>query len=133
MESLPTIPGSLFVVALLWGISNPFMKIGTRGLGQLKKTNSFFWDLLQEYYYMLTSPIYLTALLVNISGSVLFYYALSNQQISQIVTITNSLTYLVTTVTSKLLGEQGINKYTYIGMCFVILGVSICVVSKDGQ
>uniref|UniRef100_A0A6B2LRI6 Uncharacterized protein n=1 Tax=Arcella intermedia TaxID=1963864 RepID=A0A6B2LRI6_9EUKA len=109
------------------------MKIGTRGLGQLKKTNSFFWDLLQEYYYMLTSPIYLTALLVNISGSVLFYYALSNQQISQIVTITNSLTYLVTTVTSKLLGEQGINKYTYIGMCFVILGVSICVVSKDGQ
>jgi len=88
-------------------------------------------NFLKEYYFLFTRPLYVFSFAVNICGSVLYYYSLSNQEISQIVTITNSLTFLVTTITSKLLGEGGINKYTYLGMIFVLVGVAICVTAKN--
>jgi len=125
--TLVQVAWSLLTVALLWGISNPFMKRGSQGLTNLTKTNSVIRNFFNDFYFLLKRPLYLIAFAVNISGSVLYYYSLSNQQISQIVTITNSLTFLVTTVTSKLLGEEGINKYTYLGMLCVLVGVAICV------
>jgi len=122
---------SLFVVAVLWGTSNPLMKRGSQGLTNLPKSNSVIMNFLNEYFFLFTRPLYVIAFAINIFGSVLYYYSLSNQDISQIVTITNSLTFLVTTVTSKFLGEEGINIYTYLGMSFVLVGVSICVTAKN--
>jgi len=120
----------LLSVAILWGMSNPLMKRGSRGITSIKKTGSPCKDFFLEYYFLFTQPLYVAAFLVNIAGSVLYYYSLGNSDISLIETITNSLTFLITTLTSQLLGEEGITKYTYVGMALVLAGVSVCISSK---
>lgn len=120
----------LLSVAMLWGISNPLMKRGSKGITSLQKSGSPLRDFFAEYYFLFSRPLYVTAFLINISGSVLYYYSLGHREISLIVTVTNSLTFLITTLTSKFLGEEGINTYTYIGMVFVLVGVGICLSSK---
>eukprot|EP01125_Pyxidicula_operculata_P017618 TRINITY_DN6190_c0_g1_i1.p1 TRINITY_DN6190_c0_g1~~TRINITY_DN6190_c0_g1_i1.p1 ORF type:complete len:131 (+),score=12.06 TRINITY_DN6190_c0_g1_i1:53-445(+) len=120
----------LLGVALLWGTSNPFMKRGSKGITEIQKTNSQILNFFLEFKFLFLQPLYVLAFLVNICGSVLFYYSMSNQDISIVVPISNSLTFLITTITSKLLGEEGINNYTYVGMIFVLLGVSLCVSSS---
>jgi len=120
----------LLSVSLLWGLSNPLMKRGSKGITELRRTGSPLRDFLNEYYFLFTRPLYLAAFLINVTGSVLYYYSLANREISLIVTTTNSLTFLVTTLTSKALGEEGINFYTYLGMVFVLAGVGICLSSN---
>jgi len=121
---------SLGLVALLWGTSNPLMKVGGEGVTtKVTKTNSVVGNFLREWVYLLTKPTYLMAFVMNLSGSALFYYSLSHAEISMITTITNSLTFLTTSLTGKLMGEK-MNWYTYAGMLLVLGGVALCMWSK---
>jgi len=121
----------LLIVALLWGISNPMMKKGGEGVTKIAKSeSSSFKNFFMEYYYLFSRPLYICSFFLNICGSALFYYSLSNSDITMIATITNSLTFITTTLTGKLLGEMS-NIYTYIGMVLVLIGVSLCMFSNE--
>lgn len=95
----------LFLVGLIWGITNPFMKKGSEGIteindGQNKNV------LIRQIIFLFTRWKWLLALGMNQMGSVLFYLSLSNTDISVAVPIANSITFIFTAITSYLIGEN---------------------------
>jgi drug/metabolite transporter (DMT)-like permease len=122
----------LVAVGVLWGCTNPLIKLGSRGLTELPKRSNPLSQFLAETLFLFTSWKYLVPFSLNLSGSVLFFWSLGSSEISLVVPITNSLTFLFTALTSLMLGEtRSANKNTLLGMALVVLGVSICVTSKS--
>jgi len=119
----------LLIVGAMWGCTNPLIKRGGEGVSKIKKASKVN-QFLAENWFLLSRWQYVIPFAINLSGSVMYYLALGNSDISFVVPVTNSITFLFTTFTSKLLGEKGTNMYTYIGMLFVLVGVSICVHSQ---
>lgn len=125
----------LVLVALLWGVTNPLMKRGSSGIASERadkpKSRYVLVRLCADLLDLFTRPLYLLSFAVNMIGSVLFILSLSTlgtpycalpmrtlsapncaADISLSTPLTNSLTFLVTTVTSRLLGEQALNGCT---------------------
>ncbi|KAI8827832.1 hypothetical protein BJ741DRAFT_540223 [Chytriomyces cf. hyalinus JEL632] len=88
--------GGLIAVAICWGFTNPFIKLGSRGVDLVtKKYASHSWHIR-----------YVLPLAINLSGSAVYYYTLGNSSLSMIVPITNSLTFAFTILAGILLGEE---------------------------
>lgn len=69
---------------------------------------------------------------LNQSGSVFYVYLLGSADISNAVLICNSLTFVFTAITSRLLGDKPQCPIsTYTGMVLILLGVAICFNSKQ--
>ncbi|ESO92351.1 hypothetical protein LOTGIDRAFT_233123 [Lottia gigantea] len=119
----------LLCVAALWGGTNPFIRQGSKGIENIKKDNAIK-QFLYELVFLFTNLKYLIPFVLNQCGSILFYITLSSADLSLAVPITNSLTFIFTSISGKLLGEHIGSKETYIGMVMVIIGVSLCVISK---
>jgi len=106
------------------------MKIGSKGVNvKKKKQQHFVLQFLSEMWFLLTNWKFIAPFLINISGSVLYYYTLGKSDISFVVPVANSITFLITAVVSMWMGEKT-NYNTFIGMALVLLGVSICVQSQ---
>lgn len=69
--------------------------------------------------------------MVNQSGSVLYVYALQINNLSVAVLVTNSLTILITSITSIVLEKKAISYRTYLGALLISLGSSICIISSQ--
>ncbi|KAK6188755.1 hypothetical protein SNE40_004869 [Patella caerulea] len=119
----------LVCVAVLWGGTNPFIKKGSQGIEKIKHENPIK-QFLSELIFLFSNWKYLLPFLVNQSGSVVYYITLSSADLSLAVPITNSLTFIFTSLSSRLLGEKIPNRETCIGMLCVMVGVTLCVVSK---
>ncbi|XP_013396674.1 transmembrane protein 234 [Lingula anatina] len=119
----------LTFVAFLWGATNPFIKRGSAGIEKIKRKNAAL-QFLAEIKFLVCSWKYMVPFLINQSGSVVYYLTLASADLSQAVPITNSLTFLFTTLSGTFLGEKVGGKETYLGMLLVILGVSLCVMDK---
>eukprot|EP01112_Ceratiomyxa_fruticulosa_P013735 TRINITY_DN387_c0_g4_i2.p1 TRINITY_DN387_c0_g4~~TRINITY_DN387_c0_g4_i2.p1 ORF type:complete len:138 (+),score=8.90 TRINITY_DN387_c0_g4_i2:131-544(+) len=119
----------LIIVGMLWGCTNPLMKRGSKGVSEIRR-DSAIKQFFAEFKFLFSRYQYVIPLVINLSGSIVFYYTLGKTDISLVVPITNSLTFLFTTLTSRFLGEEYPTNSTYIGMGLVLLGVSICVQSK---
>ncbi|XP_070556006.1 transmembrane protein 234 homolog isoform X3 [Ptychodera flava] len=119
----------LTVVAFLWGATNPLIKQGSAGIDKIQKSNAV-WQFVAEIIYLTTNWKYIVPFLINQSGSLVYYPTLASVDLSLAVPITNSLTFIFTTLTGKILGEKIGNKETYIGMVFVVAGVSLCVMDE---
>lgn len=102
----------LVLVALIWGSTNVLMKLGSAGVTSLPKRSSSLLAFIHEFIFLFTRPRYVLPFLVNISGSVLFYYSLSQADMTLVVPIVNSLTFIFTTIVSKLVGEAEISLCT---------------------
>jgi multidrug transporter EmrE-like cation transporter len=139
---------SLVFAALLWGMSNPVMKKTSAALVDINKDTSSrsslkklkpeksklfetVHQLLREFLFLFSRPLYTIAFAVNMLGSVIFYLSLRSLDISLVVPLVNSLTFLFTTIFSRLLGEKNTTAYTYLGMLCVLVGVTICVSSNQ--
>jgi len=121
----------LIIVGILWGCTNPLMKYGSKGITEIKQKQNALLQFLAEFYFLFTNWKYVIPFLINMSGSIVFYKSLSNTDISLVVPITNSLTFLFTTLMGWLLGEEILNKWSFLGIVFVLMGVTICVSSKS--
>lgn len=123
----------LFVVGLLWGCTNPFMKLGSRGINRVhSQANSKLPKLVRELQFLFTQWKYVVPLVINLFGSFVFYQSLGKSDLSLVVPICNSLTFIFTTLTAQfILGESAPNTYTYFGMALVVLGVGTCISSKQ--
>lgn len=109
---LETISSSFWVivVAMLWGCTNPLIKKFSSGVTDLPKDDSKIKNFLRELWFLYSNWKYTLSFLLNMSGSVVFYWSLGHVKLSLLVPITNSLTFLFTTVTSTLLGEHTLSK-----------------------
>eukprot|EP01100_Stratorugosa_tubuloviscum_P009409 TRINITY_DN3952_c0_g1_i1.p1 TRINITY_DN3952_c0_g1~~TRINITY_DN3952_c0_g1_i1.p1 ORF type:complete len:133 (-),score=43.34 TRINITY_DN3952_c0_g1_i1:20-418(-) len=123
----------LVTVALIWGITNPLIKKGSKGVSTIKpkmNQSNFLYQLIAEFKYLFARWEYVLPLAINWLGSILFIWALGNSEISLVVPITNGLTFLFTFLTSKLLGDIEINISALCGIFLVVIGVWFCVASK---
>ncbi|XP_067867867.1 transmembrane protein 234 [Heterodontus francisci] len=118
----------LLLVALLWGGTNPFLKKGTEGIEKVKSRN-FVTQLFAEMKFLFLNYKYLVPFLLNQSGSVIYYFTLASTDLSLAVVLSNSLTFLFTLLTGKLLGEDIGGKQAMTGMLLITMGITLCVAS----
>ncbi|XP_056152120.1 transmembrane protein 234 isoform X2 [Lampris incognitus] len=95
----------LFLVAVLWGCTNPFLKRSTEGIENVTRSNKVL-QLLAETQFLFLNFKYLVPFLLNQCGSLVYYFTLATTDLSLTVPVTNSLTFLFTLLTGKLLGEE---------------------------
>lgn len=117
------------LVGLLWGATNPFLKKGSVGIEKVKHSNKFVQFLL-ELKFLALNWRYMLPFVVNQLGAVVYYVTVGRADITLAVPITNSLTFLFTTLVGLCLGEPSSSALTYLGSIFVMCGVALCVLSK---
>uniref|UniRef100_A0A1A8LCY3 Transmembrane protein 234 n=1 Tax=Nothobranchius pienaari TaxID=704102 RepID=A0A1A8LCY3_9TELE len=120
---------SLVLVSVLWGCTNPFLKKGSEGIENLTKSNKVL-QLLAEVKFLFLNLKYLVPFLLNQSGSLVYYYTLSTTELSLAVPVANSLTFLFTLLTGKLLGETFGGKQAVVGMLLTMAGITLCIISS---
>uniref|UniRef100_A0A3Q3FHS1 Transmembrane protein 234 n=1 Tax=Kryptolebias marmoratus TaxID=37003 RepID=A0A3Q3FHS1_KRYMA len=120
---------SLLLVSVLWGCTNPFLKKGSEGIENVTKTSKVS-QLLAEVRFLFLNLKYLVPFLLNQSGSLVYYYTLSTTELSLAVPVANSLTFLFTLLTGKLLGEEFGGKQAVAGMFLTMAGITLCVISS---
>ncbi|KAF7727440.1 DnaJ (Hsp40), sub C, member 2 [Apophysomyces ossiformis] len=120
-------------VAICWGSTNPLIKAGSAGLERVsaKYPEGGLKRWFAELKYLFTRWQYVLPLLLNLSGSVVYYYTLGQSDMSLAVPITNSLTFVFSLLTGLLLGEPLGGKDAWLGMALVILGVAICLTDDE--
>lgn len=117
------------LVAICWGSTNPLIKLGSSGLDKVsaKYPEGGLKKWFAEIKYLFTKWQYVLPLLLNLSGSVVYYYTLGKSDMSLAVPITNSLTFIFSLLTGLCLGEKIGGKDAWLGMGLVVVGVAICV------
>jgi len=120
---------SLVVVAFLWGATNPLIKRGSIDITKVKADNSFKQFLL-ELKYLITNVQYLIPMALNQFGSILYFLMLQSVDLTLAVPVTNSLTFVFTALSGRLLGEQSASKNTYLGMLLILAGTFLCCYDK---
>jgi drug/metabolite transporter (DMT)-like permease len=107
----------LIVVGFVWGCTTPLMKAGS---AEYAHAGDGIWA---KVRFVLTHPRFTLPLLVNLSGSTLFYWALGHTRLSLVVPITKSLEFVFIALTSWLLGEVRLKPSFFLGMALVCAGV----------
>ncbi|XP_056152119.1 transmembrane protein 234 isoform X1 [Lampris incognitus] len=119
----------LFLVAVLWGCTNPFLKRSTEGIENVTRSNKVL-QLLAETQFLFLNFKYLVPFLLNQCGSLVYYFTLATTDLSLTVPVTNSLTFLFTLLTGKLLGEEFGGKRAIGGMLLTMVGITLCIISS---
>ncbi|KAK0153381.1 Transmembrane protein 234 [Merluccius polli] len=120
---------SLLLVAALWGCTNPFLKRGTVGLEAVRGTSTVS-QVLAEVRFLLLNLQYLVPFLLNQLGSLVYYFTLASTDLSLAVPVTNSLTFLLTVLTGKCLGEEFGGIRAVGGMLLTMVGITLCILSS---
>ena len=120
--------GWFVLVGLMWGATNPLLKRGSKGIEDVKHQNRV-WQFLLEMKFLVLNWKYMLPFAVNQLGAVVYYVTISTADITLAVPLTNSLTFLFTTLFGLLLGEH-ISPHTIAGVVLVLSGVAMCIFSK---
>ncbi|XP_062325254.1 transmembrane protein 234 isoform X1 [Osmerus eperlanus] len=119
----------LVLVAVLWGCTNPFLKRGTEGIEHVKESSKLL-QFMAEIKFLFLNVKYLIPFLLNQMGSVVYYFTLATTDMSLAVPVANSLTFVFTLLTGKLLGEEFGGKREVAGMILTMTGITVCVFSS---
>lgn len=122
----------LLLVAVLWGCTNPFLKRGTEGIEHVKHGNKLL-QFLSEVKFLFLNLKYLIPFLLNQSGSLVYYFTLATTDMSLAVPVANSLTFIFTLLTGRLLGEEFGGRRAVAGMILTMAGITMCVVSSISE
>ncbi|CAI5727376.1 unnamed protein product [Peronospora effusa] len=123
---------SFVFVGALWGCTNPFIKLGSNDHIMYTRKDNSIGEYVNQLVGLVKNWQFVLPFLLNQSGSVAYVYLLSSTDISNAVPICNSLTFVFTAITSRLLGEKLQRPAsTYTGMLLILLGVAICFNSKQ--
>ncbi|XP_072156424.1 transmembrane protein 234 homolog isoform X2 [Bemisia tabaci] len=123
----------LILVGSIWGVTNPLIKIGSKGLDRVSKKSSrrtWILNTLLEFKFLLLNWKYMLPFLINQTGSVLYYFALQDSDLSLAVPIANSVTFISTALTGWLIGEETPDSRTCLGMLFILGGISCYILDK---
>jgi len=113
-ELLPLL--SLVLSAVLWGVTDALMK-------QTAPPSSSSSSIGSTLLSLISSPAYLTLLLVNQLGSILYYFSLSLGRLSVISPVVNTGKFIVTAATGRFLGEPKPSQRKIAGLVLLLLGV----------
>lgn len=111
-ELLPLL--SLVLSAVLWGVTDALMK------QTAPPSSSSVTTTLSS---LISSPAYITLLLVNQLGSLLYYVSLSLGRLSVISPVVNTGKFIVTAATGRFLGEPKPSQRKAAGLLLLLLGV----------
>lgn len=92
-------------MGILWGCTNPFIKLGSQGIEQIN-TGSSAKNIWLELKTIALRLKYWVPFLLNQSGSVLYVWTLQSCNITAAVPVANSLTFAFTAITGYMLGER---------------------------
>ena len=95
----------LIAVGILWGCTNPFIKLGSKGIDKVE-TGSSARNLWLELKTVALRLKYWVPFLLNQSGSVLYVWTLQTCNMTAAVPVANSLSFAFTAITGYMLGEK---------------------------
>ncbi|XP_025424848.1 transmembrane protein 234 homolog [Sipha flava] len=116
----------LFIVGILWGGTNPFLKAATNKVKRNKGLN-----FISEVTDHLTNWNYLVPFIINQCGSLLFYFTLKYSDISLAVPIANGVSFVSTSIVGTLIGEEKPKFRTMMGILFLLFGIFCLVIDKE--
>lgn len=96
----------LLGVGLLWGVTNPFIRLGSQGIESVEDTGSRLNNFLAELRLVGSRLNYWIPFGLNQIGSLLYVWTLQSTNITIAVPVANSLSFAFTAITGYLLGEQ---------------------------
>ena len=111
--------GWLIVVAMVWGCTTPLMKAGSAEYENVGD------GIVAKLRFVVTHPRFTLPLLVNLSGSLLFYWSLSQSKLSLVVPVIKSLEFVFIALTSWYLGEVRLTPTFAAGMSLICAGVAV--------
>ncbi|XP_044755915.1 transmembrane protein 234 homolog [Coccinella septempunctata] len=122
--------GALVTVALLWGCTNPILKRNSTKIVEIKSTSK-----IQKFYlevkYLFTNLDYMIPFIVNQLGSVIYFIALQNIDISLALPVSNSLTFVFTAIMGWILGEDLPKRNVSLGILLIFIGTALCSYAKQ--
>lgn len=117
----------MILAALLWGVTNPLLKHFSQGMAS---TGSAREDVL----FLVRRPKYLATQVVNLSGSVVFFYSLREVDVSVGSIVVNSLAFVITVLMSVLILREGpLRPRTAVGCLLVMAGTALCTYSSGSS
>ena len=133
----PFIVFCYFLVGILWGCTNPFIKYAqAKNNGSSLPTNNN--NTVESKTYLntikkfVTDPFMFLPFLLNQSGSFFYYFIIASQPISVASPICNSLAFMFTAVTGYCYFKEELHSLSLllIGVAFVLTGSFICISSS---
>lgn len=126
----------MMLAAAFWGCTNPFIKRGGGDLEDRSSSSDGWWvsRAMSQISYLFCRWQFFLPLCLNQFGSVFNIYALGpgGGELSVAIPVVTSMTFVFTAITSWILGEDNRQTTrTAIGIVLMVLGVSICLVSKS--
>ncbi|XP_022199406.1 transmembrane protein 234 homolog [Nilaparvata lugens] len=122
----------MFTVALLWGVTNPFLKSGSKGIEKVG-ADGFLQRIIREIIFLVFNYKYMIPFILNQLGSAVFVLlTLQQGDINVVVPVTNSLTFVITTLVGYLKGEGKLNRDSIIGLILISLG-STCFILNNSS
>lgn len=95
----------LLAVGMLWGVTNPFIRLGSQGIESVKDTGSRLKNFVAELRLIGSRLNYWIPFALNQCGSLLYVWTLQSTNITIAVPVANSLSFAFTAITGYLLGE----------------------------
>jgi drug/metabolite transporter (DMT)-like permease len=117
------------IVGLCWGVTNPFIKRATMTAAEGNTMDS---NLRKSHFATLqqlfVNPMIFLPFLINQSGSLVYYFLLSQEPISKAAPICNSLTFIMTAITGYVFLKEEIKSplLLIIGSILVLCGIYLC-------
>ncbi|XP_017120469.1 transmembrane protein 234 homolog [Drosophila elegans] len=120
----------LLVVGLLWGVTNPFIRLGSQGIESVRDTGSKWSNLVQEARTVGTRWRYWIPFGLNQCGSALYVWTLQSASITVAVPVANSLSFAFTAITGYALGEKLPGKKIILGTLLICCGSILMIYDK---
>ncbi|KAI6781722.1 Transmembrane protein-like protein [Emericellopsis cladophorae] len=134
---------SFILVGLAWGFTTPFIRRAARThtppphhtLDHPSIKDSWLKRKLYGAFFgvvdLLRNPRYAVPLLLNLSGSIWFFLLIGQAELSLTVPIVNTMAFLFTVLGEWYVEKKVISRDTAVGMMFSLVGIGLCVSSKQ--
>ncbi|XP_026494469.2 transmembrane protein 234 homolog [Vanessa tameamea] len=127
LESL----GLLLLTGVLWGCTNPFIRLGTKGLRKVQ-AKSWTGQVYAELSFLLGNWRYVMPWLVNQIGSLVYLIVVQRVPLSLAVPAANSLAFAFTALTGSIVGtEEPLDQGSILGIVLICVGTALCCWDKS--
>ncbi|XP_065201481.1 transmembrane protein 234 homolog isoform X2 [Planococcus citri] len=110
----------LTLVGLLWGGTNPVVKLTSNGIASITGRSKFHTFILQIKFLCVNWKM----------GSVVYYFALQFNSLSLCVPVANSSALLCTVISSWLFDEKKMTSRTLVGVGCLTIAISFFIADK---